>query len=246
MYRQEHRAFSYAVLTSIALHGALLWGVSMRPHPPLAELEFPPLVARLVEPPAPAPLAAPPAPPKAQPEKPRPEKPQVRPRPAPAREPVAKAPPAPVVEPAAPVPPAEETLPERAEPVPATPPPVVARSEPSSATADSPPPRAAAPELDPGWVARYRLQLLTAAPAYKRYPRVASENNWEGSVGLRIAFSPSGRIASLDVIRTSGYDVLDQQAQEMFRNAARAVPVPPVLSGKQFSVEVAVNYELRE
>jgi hypothetical protein len=32
----------------------------------------------------------------------------------------------------------------------------------------------------------------------------------------------------------------------MFRNAAADVPVPPVLRGKQFAVEVAVDYYLTE
>ena len=95
-------------------------------------------------------------------------------------------------------------------------------------------------------VDEYRLLLIGAAPRYKRYPRVARENNWEGLVALRMAFSASGRVASLSVTKTSGYDVLDQQAMEMFKSAAAAVPVPPLLRGKEFAFDLAVTYYFTE
>ena len=65
-------------------------------------------------------------------------------------------------------------------------------------------------------------------------------------MSLRIVFNPSGRIASLRVTKTSGYEVLDKQAVEMYRNAAAAVPVPPGLRGKEFEIEVAAAYELKD
>ena len=75
---------------------------------------------------------------------------------------------------------------------------------------------------------------------------MARENNWEGLVRLRMVFGANGRLASLSVTKTSGYDVLDKQAAEMFTNAAEAVPVPPLLRGKEFSVDVAAEYGLRD
>jgi protein TonB len=102
------------------------------------------------------------------------------------------------------------------------------------------------PTPDPRSIAEYRKQILGAAPRYKRYPPVARENNWEGLVRLRMLFSANGRLASLSVTTTSGYDVLDKQAAEMFTNAAEAVPVPPLLRGKEFAVEVAAVYGLTE
>ena len=244
MYSREHRAFSYAVLASIALHGALLWGVSPRPRTPLAEVEFPPLFARLVEPPAPAPVAAPPTPPKAQPEKPRPEKPQTRPRPAPTPEPVAKAPPARAAEVPAPPSPPQEPVAESAQPAEPVPP-VVARTEPSPPLeAQAPPPAARA--FDPGTVAQYRLQLIGAARKYMRYPRLARENNWEGDVVVRMAFGGNGLLAGLSIQSSSGYSVLDQQALEMFRQAAKTVEVPSGLRGREFSFEVRAIYNLTD
>src|SRR5262249_8044543 len=82
---------------------------------------------------------------------------------------------------------------------------------------------AAAPTDDSGWLEKYRLQLKVAAKKYELYPKVARDHNWEGLVALRMAFSANGRLASLSVIKTSGHDVLDRQAIEMFKSAAAAV-----------------------
>jgi periplasmic protein TonB len=240
MYSEQNRVFNYAVLASIVLHGMLLFGISQREPtrpagPPI------PLVARLVELPAPSPAPAAATPlPQVEPVKPKP-----RMKPA-APKPVAKEKPAPPPEPAA-EPAAEEPRVAQMEsaapaPGPVAPPPVagIARAPAPAA------PSAAEPAEDPGSLEKYRLQLYAVAPKYKHYPRIATDNNWKGLVALRMVMAPSGRIAWMTVTKTSGYDVLDQQALEMFRKAAEVVPVPPILRGKQFAVDVAADYYLTD
>jgi protein TonB len=226
MYSEQNRAFNYAVLASIVLHGLLLFGISQRERSGPAEPQVP-IIARLVEPPARAPAALA-EPPQAEPPQAVPVKPRPRPKPAA---------PKPAAPEAAPLEPRASEL-ETAPPVPAAPP-VVAEAEPPSVAAAPPGAEAVA---DPGSLAQYRLQLIAVAPRYKHYPSVARDNNWEGTVALRMVVSPNGRVASLSVTKSSGYDVLDQQALQMFRKAAATVPVPPVLRGKEFAVEVAATY----
>jgi periplasmic protein TonB len=240
MYSEPNRAFSYAVLASIVLHGMLLFGVSQRERATPFEPQVP-IVARLVEPPPPAPAPKPPAaaprviPPAVEPP---PQAPKPRPRPK------AEAPPKPVAKPApapepkpAPEPPAVAEVPPAPDPAP---PPVVARTEPA------PPPPVAQTVPDETTLAQYRLQLLSAARKYKRYPRVAMDNNWEGDVVVRMAVGPNGVLAGLSIRSSSGYSVLDQQALEMFRKAATTVQVPPGLHGREFSFEVRAIYNLTE
>ena len=240
MYSEPNRAFNYAILASIVLHAVLLFGISLRERARPADPPAP-IVARLAEAPAAAPAPAVAAP-RSEPVKPRP-----RPRPA-APQPVAKQEPASRVEPAA-APAAEE--PQRNDLEPAAPlpapavPAVIAGADPAPAASAAPSSGeadAAQAGADARSVAEYRLQLIGAAPKYKRYPRVAREHNWQGLVALRMAFSASGRVASLSVTKTSGYDVLDQQAMEMFKSAAAAVPVPPLLRGKEFAFDLGVSY----
>jgi protein TonB len=236
---EPNRAFNYAILASIVLHAVLLFGFTLRERSRPAEEPAVAIVARLVEPPAaaPAPVRALPQPERATP------RPRARP-PAPVALPREE--PAPQVESpsesASEAPPITEPAPVATSVVPAE----AARVDPALTAPVAPPPRAAEALADPGSLAQYRQQLILAAPRYKRYPRVARDNNWEGTVALRITVAASGRVASLGVTRTSGYDVLDQQAQEMFRNAAAAVPVPPVLRGKEFALDVAATYHFTE
>jgi protein TonB len=237
MYSEQNRAFNYAVLASIVLHGLLLFGFSQRERARPAQPQVP-IIARLVEPPAPVPAAAPPR--QAEPVKPRVRAKQPAPKPVAKEEPVT--PPEPAQVEAADRP----SIAEDPSPTPTPAPQVVARADPAASAAVPAAAQAAKPVEDPGSLEKYRLQLYDAAPKYKRYPRIATDNNWKGLVALRMVMGPSGRIASMTVTKTSGYDVLDQQAQEMFRNAAAAVPVPPVLRGKEFAVEVAADYYFTE
>ncbi len=252
MYNDQDRVFRYAVLFSVVLHGVLLFGISgvrdsaTRVAPPG------PIVARLVEPPVAPPAATPqaePAKPQAD-EKPPPPPPAVKPVPAPKPRPVAKAEPkrpapppvppsAPAVEAAAEAPPSS-TAPSAAA-APAAPPAAVAKVDPAPGA--TPP---SAEPSDAGSLAQYRLQLISAARKYKRYPRVAMDNNWEGDVVVRMVIGANGMITALSVKSSSGHDVLDQQALEMFKRAKPMVQIPPALRGKEFTIELRAIYSLKD
>ena len=242
MYREENRALNYAIAASIVLHGVMLFGIAQRDRPRSGEPQMPSILARLVELPSSAPVAE--APPQPAPAKSarqaRPAAPKriVRPEPAPTQ---------------APQPPAERALEEApiAETPAESPSPSPQRAgdaqeATTSAAAVLSAPPAAPPGEDPGSLEKYRLQLIAVAPRYKHYPLSARRNDWRGVVALRLVVAPSGQVASLVITKTSGHEVLDRQAQEMFRSAAADVPVPPVLRGKQFAVDVAVDYYLTD
>jgi periplasmic protein TonB len=238
MHTDPNRAFSYAVLASIVLHALLLFGFSQRnaakrPAPPV------PLFARLVQPPVvePAPVV-----PRTEPvQPPAPSQPQAR-RPAAKAAPVVKPAPkvaeeAPVIEASPPV----YQAPSEAPAAPLPPPPVIARTDPAPAPTA---PRAEA--MDAGSLAQYKLQLVSTARKYKRYPRVAIDNNWEGDVVVWMVVGPNGGISALNVKTSSGHEVLDQQALEMFKKAKPLVEIPPALRGKEFTLELRAIYSLRD
>ena len=130
---------------------------------------------------------------------------------------------------AVPAPPPAETT--TVAPVPA-----LARSEPR--------PAPAAPEA--GFLLQYRLEVIDLARRYKRYPRVAIDNNWSGTVEIRMVIGPDGAIASLAVKSSAGYAVLDQEALGMIRTAKARATIPPALRGKEFALEVPVIFSLNE
>jgi protein TonB len=99
---------------------------------------------------------------------------------------------------------------------------------------------------DTGSLAQFRQQLIGVAVRYKRYPRMALDNGWEGDVVVRIEIGAGGAVASVSVKSSSGHEVLDAQALDMFRKAVPQVPVPPALRGRDFSVDVRAIYSLKD
>lgn len=232
------RLFAWAMSGSLALHLALLLAFTLLQDAQRARPVAPTLSARLAKPKPPEP-----APPK-------PEPPLAAARPP---APVAKArprPPAPVPKPPArvlSVEPAKQAT-EPAFVVPATPAaPVAAPAAAGRAeSAPSAQPGAAAGGPDPGTVARYRLELMDLARRYKKYPRIAQDNNWEGRVELRIAIGETGTMSSLTVKKSAGHAVLDDEAQAMIRTASSKAAIPPALRGKAFALEIPVDFFLKD
>ncbi len=99
---------------------------------------------------------------------------------------------------------------------------------------------------DAGTVAQFRLELMDLARRYKRYPRVAQDNRWEGRVELRIAIGEDGAIAAITVKKGSGRVVLDDEAQAMLRTAKSKAAIPPALRGRAFVIEIPVDFALKD
>lgn len=81
-------------------------------------------------------------------------------------------------------------------------------------------------------------QLHAAIERAKTYPRLAREQGVEGVVLVRFKVAPTGDIEKVDVVRSSGSDVLDQAS---VRTVRRAAPMP-YLNGW---VEVPMSYVLK-
>ena len=248
MYNDQDRAFHYALLFSLALHGVLLFSISGLRDSATRVAPPGPIIARLVEPPAAPPAATPrtePVAPQAQ-EKPPPPPPAVKPVPSAKPRPLARAEPKKPAKapppPSAPAPDAAAEAPPSV-PAPSAPP---APAAPPAAVAKVDPAPAAAPPADAGSLAQYRLQVISAARKYKRYPRVAMDNNWEGDVVVRMVIGANGMISALSVKSSSGHEVLDQQALEMFKRAKPLVQIPAALRGREFTIELRAIYSLKD
>lgn len=231
MNRTLHRA----VVFSLVLHAAVLFGWSVERISARWEEPPAPLEARLVEPPPPPPrkeeAVKPPAPtaPPVRKAAPRPKPPAVA-KPAPEPEPEPESEPEFAAEP----------QPAPALPAPPPVPPVVAKVEPRPM-----PQQPSAAQVEAVTREQYRLALIDAARRHNRYPPLARENNWEGEVLVRMEIAADGRV-SLGIERSSGHPILDRQAMEMFKRAQAQVPVPSTLRGKTLSFELRAIYNLRD
>jgi protein TonB len=252
----ENRAVGLGILVSLALHAALLVafpGILERKRPSILPG---PLTARLIPPPVAAPPAVetpkPPAEapkPQAEAQKPPPAKaaPAESKKPAPLAKPAPQAKPAPHAKPAPRATPAPQAKPSPVAEAPAAVPPAPAAqaAPPAPAVTARTEPQPAAPSVEEaGTIARFRLDIIAAAKRFKRYPRVAMDNNWEGRTDVRIVFGADGKRLSTSIARSSGHEALDRQALDTLSKAF--VPVPPALRGKQFEIEIPVIYNLKD
>jgi protein TonB len=247
--RDARRAFVYALAASLAGHALVVLTVpalSAR----AARIDVPPpLVAYLMQE-APQPATKPAAPRRAAaapaPSVEHAQAPKLSEAPAPRPEP----PPVAKTSAVAPLPvPAAPPAPAAAEPAPvaaaAVQPVQVAVA--ASAAAAAPAERKAAPAaLDAVLVDRYRSAVMGAANRYKRYPRIAQENNWQGRVEVTLRLRANGSIASLDIKKSAGYEALDRQALDMIREANSRTPLPEVLRGREFAIDIPVVFSLRD
>jgi len=88
----------------------------------------------------------------------------------------------------------------------------------------------------------YRGTLVGHARRMKRYPPLARERGWQGTVEVEV--SDHGAVPLFRVRRSSGHALLDQQALDLMAQAARLVIVPESLRRTGFRFVVPVEYRL--
>jgi protein TonB len=81
----------------------------------------------------------------------------------------------------------------------------------------------------------------SAAPAVEKgfsfvYPRFARLQGYQGRVTLRVRVAPDGRVMTVDLEHSSGYDILDQSAMRQMKS----VPFLPALDGQGYPIETVV------
>jgi len=76
------------------------------------------------------------------------------------------------------------------------------------------------------------------------YPPLARRHGWEGAVRLGYDVTPEGRVINVRVLASSGYPVLDRNAQETL---SRVPPLGPTGWPRPVeALELAVHYQLME
>ncbi len=91
---------------------------------------------------------------------------------------------------------------------------------------------------------QYRISLAIAARRFKRYPALARERGWEGTVEVTLTVSAHLPEPDVTLLRSSGHAALDRQAQEMMVQAARAAVLPDTLKGRDFRIVLPVQFSL--
>ena len=80
--------------------------------------------------------------------------------------------------------------------------------------------------------------IESAIEKSKKYPRLARERGIQGVVHVRFKLTTSGDVETVEIVKSSGYDILDDAS---VRTVYRAVPMPYVNGW----VEVPIAYVLK-
>ncbi|MGB2692381.1 MAG: energy transducer TonB [Thermodesulfobacteriota bacterium] len=77
-----------------------------------------------------------------------------------------------------------------------------------------------------------------------KYPRAARKRGYEGEVKLKVLVLDDGKVGKIEVIRPSGYEILDDSALEAVRNW---IFIPGKANGKEISswVTVPITFQLK-
>jgi periplasmic protein TonB len=97
-------------------------------------------------------------------------------------------------------------------------------------------------------IQRHYLNLIRARILAKRsYPLQARQQRQEGIVRLRFTLSAGGSLAQdVQVVKPSGFQLLDDQARHCVRAAAPFPPLPRELQRSSLTVELPIVYKITE
>lgn len=148
----------------------------------------------------------------------------------------------------------EPPAPEQAASAPAAPAPVVSASAPArpAPVAEAAPVVALAvhPALDetpdPALLERYGRSLSSLFARQQQYPRLAALRGWEGEVQVRVTIARRGNIVATQIVRSSGFEVLDQNAIQLVASSGPLPRPPEALQNKELQIIVPVLFKLEK
>jgi protein TonB len=103
----------------------------------------------------------------------------------------------------------------------------------------------------PGGLAVAQTQYLSLIRArilaHRSYPPLARARHMEGEVRLRFILTHNGALRrGVQIVKPSGFSVLDEQASQCVLAAAPFPPFPPELRRDSLTVEVPILYRLQD
>ncbi|MBT8439804.1 MAG: energy transducer TonB, partial [Gammaproteobacteria bacterium] len=93
-------------------------------------------------------------------------------------------------------------------------------------------------------VEQYKLDLLRAIEANKKYPKRAKKRRQQGLVKVGFVIKGNGKITNVCVIESSGYKMLDQAAMAAVSAVNHFKPIPQGIYRDNWEFVVPVEYQL--
>jgi protein TonB len=92
--------------------------------------------------------------------------------------------------------------------------------------------------------ARYQNILKNLIEKNKDYPLLARKAGREGTCAVRCALERNGSIRRVQIVKSSGHDLLDKSALRAVRNVGQFPPVPVEVKGDEVNFDVPISFSL--
>jgi protein TonB len=90
----------------------------------------------------------------------------------------------------------------------------------------------------------WKEKLMIHLDHYKRYPDAARARRAEGTALLRFGMDHDGRVLRYDIVRSSGYPELDDEALAMIERASPLPPAPPEIREQIVQLVVPIRFNM--
>lgn len=92
--------------------------------------------------------------------------------------------------------------------------------------------------------ADYLATLASWLARHKRYPKSARRRNLEGIATLEFTMTATGNVLRYELVKSSGYDVLDREVVNMLQRAAPLPALPRDLGRTRMDVTIPIRFEM--
>jgi periplasmic protein TonB len=91
----------------------------------------------------------------------------------------------------------------------------------------------------------WKSQMLALLERNKRYPESAQSRHQQGTAQVFFSLDRQGRVVASRIVRSSGTDVLDDEALALLHRAQPFPPPPPELPGPRIDLTVPIRFNLK-
>lgn len=91
---------------------------------------------------------------------------------------------------------------------------------------------------------RYGLLLSREIGKDQKYPRRAQQLGWQGTTEVLLRMGADAKVKDVSIAKSSGYEVLDEEALEKVKRAKHLPPPPEGFKDREFTVLVPIVFKL--
>jgi len=90
----------------------------------------------------------------------------------------------------------------------------------------------------------YQYAVIEKIQKVKVYPSKAREKKIEGKVSIIFTLLRNGKTENIEIVKSSGFSMLDNASKEIIEKASPFPPFPPFIASAKISLSIMLNFYL--